>query len=72
MTAKRSFQTLLLAVTLGAMAGCGPTEDKTPGGVSPDEAKALDAAAEMLDKRPLPDLPEAAVQDQGAPAPTAS
>lgn len=62
---------LLIAALLGALAGCGSAEKK-PGGVTPDEAEALDAAAEMLDKRELPDLPEATVPAQDAPAPVAS
>lgn len=51
-----------------ALAGCGPADDSTVGGVSPSEAKALNEAAEMLDEQAansaarLPD-------DQPAPAP---
>lgn len=72
MSARRSIHVAICVAMLGAMAGCGPAEDKTPGGVSPDEAKALDAAAEMLDKRELPDLPEATAPAQEPPAPAAS
>lgn len=72
MSAKRTLHVSLMAAMLAAMASCGPAEDKTPGGVSPDEAEALDAAAEMLDKREMPELPEASVPAQDAPAPAAS
>ncbi|MCX7284576.1 MAG: hypothetical protein NTX28_11130 [Novosphingobium sp.] len=72
MSARRSLHAAICAAMLGVVAGCGQAEDKTPGGVTPDEAKALDAAAEMLDKRELPDLPEATVPAQAVPAPTAS
>lgn len=65
------FRPLLIAVLAGALAGCGSADEK-PGGVTRDEAEALDAAAEMLDKRELPDLPEATVPAQDAPAPAAS
>lgn len=64
-------RTLLIGVMLSVLAGCGSADEK-PGGVTRDEAAALDAAAEMLDKRELPDLPEAKVPAQGAPAPAAS
>lgn len=48
-----------IAVTL-SLAGCGPAEnDPGPGGVTVGEAKALDEAAEMLDKRnELPEISE--------------
>lgn len=65
------FRPLLIAVLAGTLAGCGSADEK-PGGVTRDEAAALDAAAEMLDKRDLPDLPEATVPAQGAPTPAAS
>lgn len=61
-----------LAVLLGLVTACGSTEDEKPGGVSRDDAKALDAAAAMLDERELPALPEATVPAQDAPAPSAS
>jgi hypothetical protein len=45
--------TTLLALLLAA---CGPAgNDPGPGGVTVDEAKALDEAAAMLDERRLPD-----------------
>lgn len=38
------------------LAGCGPNDtDPGPGGVAVGEARALDAAAEMLDEQRLPD-----------------
>lgn len=65
----RALSALALLLALGA---CGPSEEEKPGGVTQDEARALDAAAEMLDKRELPDLPEATVPAQDMPAPKAS
>jgi len=59
-------------VATAMISACGAKDEEKPGGVSKDEAAALDAAAEMLDKRPLPDLPEAAAPAQPAPAPSAS
>lgn len=63
---------LLAAALLCLVAGCGPGAAEKPGGVTRDEAAALDAAAEMLDQRELPDLPEATVPAQDVPAPAAS
>lgn len=63
---------MLGIVATAAISACGTKEEEKPGGVSKDEAAALDAAAEMLDKRSLPDLPEAAAPAQPAPAPSAS
>lgn len=57
-----------------AVAGCGNDAASAPGGVSPGEAKALDDAAAMLDKRQLPpealptDLPTASPPSGTAPA----
>lgn len=65
-------RTIAMAALLMALAACGSSEEEKPGGVTQDEAKALDAAAEMLDKRELPALPEATVPAQEAPAPSAS
>lgn len=43
----------LIALTL--LAGCGSApSDRTAGGVTPDEARALDDAAEMIEARRLP------------------
>jgi hypothetical protein len=63
---------ITMAALLMALAACGSSEEEKPGGVTQDEAKALDAAADMLDKRELPALPEATVPAQEAPAPSAS
>lgn len=65
-------RTIAMAALLMALAACGSSEEEKPGGVTQDEAKALDAAADMLDKRELPALPEATVPAQEAPAPSAS
>jgi hypothetical protein len=72
--ARHNLLTLPLILALSA---CGSGEPEKPGGVTQDEARALDAAAEMLDKRELPDLPEAttpeaAASDQAGPVPSAS
>lgn len=49
-------------VPLALLAACGPSEnDPGPGGVTVGEAKALDEAAEMLERR-----------DRPAPTPAAS
>lgn len=59
-----------LAVLL--LAGCGPNDtDPGPGGVTVGEARALDAAAEMLDEQQLPKEalpPEEAEEAEAAPA----
>ena len=45
----------LAFIPLALLAACGPAEnDPGPGGVTVGEAKALDDAAEMLEKRRLP------------------
>jgi len=49
---------LLPAALLG---GCQKDTDPGPGGVTVGEARALDAAAEMLEKRPAPPLADATV-----------
>ena len=52
----------LLALAVLATTGCSRTENEPgPGGVTVSEAKALDAAAEMLESR---DTPPEAGQDQ--------
>lgn len=61
---------LLLIVGLAA---CGPAgNDPGPGGVTVDEAKALDRAAEMLEERRLPEeaLSNPAVEGAAANAET--
>ncbi|MGV3513199.1 MAG: hypothetical protein ACO1OX_14455 [Novosphingobium sp.] len=68
----KTLRSLGLAALLSLVSSCGSTEEDKPGGVSLDDAKALDAAAEMLDARPLPALPEATVPAQDAPSPSAS
>ncbi|MFM6829283.1 MAG: hypothetical protein ACKOVA_02930 [Novosphingobium sp.] len=65
----RALAPLVLLFALGA---CNSSDEEKPGGVTQDEARALDAAAEMLDKRDLPALPEATVPAQEVPAPKAS
>lgn len=43
-----------IAVTF-ALSGCGPSENEPgPGGVTVSEARALDEAAEMIERRRLP------------------
>ncbi|MBF9150782.1 hypothetical protein [Novosphingobium jiangmenense] len=68
----RLIRTIAAAALLASLTGCGSGEEEKPGGVSQDDAKALDAAAEMLDARKQPALPEATVPAQEAPAPSAS
>ena len=53
------------------LAGCQKETDPGPGGVTVGEARALDEAAEMLEKRPAPPLAEATVPAATAPAETA-
>lgn len=65
----RTAPAFALAIILSA---CSVREEEKPGGVTQSEARALDAAAEMLDKRELPALPEADVPVQAAPTPSAS
>lgn len=65
----RAILILALAIVLSA---CSSAEEDKPGGVTQDEARALDAAAEMLDQRELPALPEATLSAQPAPAPSSS
>lgn len=55
---------LAAAVLLPAalcLAGCQKDTDPGPGGVTVGEARALDEAAEMLQKRPAPPLMDATV-----------
>ena len=70
----------IIAAALICLSACGPAgNDSGPGGVTVDEAKALDEAAEMLEQRRLPDeaLSNPAVESEGnsretpAPAPSA-
>ncbi|MDP5104331.1 MAG: hypothetical protein NWP98_10435 [Erythrobacter sp.] len=62
---------LLIAASLVlTLAACGEERARAPGTVSEGEAKALDAAAAMLDQRRLPPeaLPPESAQPQPAPA----
>lgn len=55
------------------LAGCQQDSDPGPGGVTRGEAKALDEAAEMLEKRPAPPLVDATVPaDAMQPEPQAN
>lgn len=57
---------LILPVLL---AGCGPADnDPGPGGVTVGEARALDEAAEMLEKRRLPEAAFTTPAPSGAPS----
>jgi len=58
--------TAALALTF-ALAACGDERVDKPGGVSSDEAKALEDAASMLDERKLP--PETLPTDAPSAAP---
>lgn len=50
-----------LALLMLFVAGCSSDNDPGPGGVTKGEAKQLDAAAAMLEKRPAPPLVDATV-----------
>lgn len=60
-----SMQTVIAAALLLPAAlclgGCQKDTDPGPGGVTVGEARALDEAAEMLEKRPAPPLVDATV-----------
>lgn len=63
----------LFAAALICLSSCSPAgNDSGPGGVTVDEARALDEAAEMLEQRRLPDeaLSNPAVEGAGANAET--
>ena len=71
MTRAASLMPALLPALL--LAACGPAgNDPGPGGVTVDEAKALDQAAEMLEERRLPAeaLSNPAVEGEGDSAET--
>lgn len=58
---------IILVPLLVLLTACEPAgNDPGPGGVTVDEAKALDEAAEMLEQRRLPDeaLPEGTVEEE--------
>jgi hypothetical protein len=61
----------LMALCLPALlAGCSSDSDPGSGGVTKGEARQLDAAAAMLDKRPAPPRVDATIPaDQGADQP---
>ena len=64
-------RSLALLVPLAALAACEPAGNEPgPGGVTVDEARALDEAAEMLEARRLPE--EALPDAEGAPEETDS
>jgi hypothetical protein len=50
-----------ILLVLCALTGCSSDSDPGPGGVTKGEAKQLDAAAAMLDKRPAAPLVDATV-----------
>lgn len=61
---------LVAIMGLALLAACGKSDsDPGPGGVTVGEAKALDDAAEMIEKRALP---SGALQASDAPVPAAS
>ncbi len=51
----------LAPVLMVMLAGCSSDSDPGPGGVTKGEARQLDAAAQMLEKRPAPPLVDATV-----------
>jgi len=53
------------------LAGCQKDTDPGPGGVTVGEARALDEAAAMLEKRPAPPLADATVPADLATVPAA-
>ncbi|MFN3553997.1 MAG: hypothetical protein ACK4UL_12895 [Novosphingobium meiothermophilum] len=60
----------LCAGLVVAVSACGSGTEEKPGGVTRDEAAALDAAAEMLDERELPARPQPS--DAAPPVPQPS
>lgn len=68
-------RTRLLLPLLLVLASCSNADDgRTAGGVSEDEAKALDEAAEMIEAQRPPAVPETGaqkVQPAAQPAPAA-
>jgi hypothetical protein len=63
---------LLLLPAALLIAGCQKDTDPGPGGVTVGEARALDEAAEMLEKRPAPPLADATVPADLATVPAAT
>ena len=68
--AVRMGRSTALVLALSTLAACGAADnDPGPGGVTVGEAKALDAAAAMLDARRAPeDLVEASGEPAGQPS----
>jgi hypothetical protein len=62
---RRAAPVLVMLAASVLLAACSDGGAEAPGGVSEGEAKALDEAAEMLDKRSLP--PEALPPEAGPP-----
>lgn len=60
----------LCATLMMAVSACGSESEDRPGGVTKEEAAALDAAARMLEERDLP--PELLSTDTAVPAPQPS
>ena len=61
-------RTALPLIALLALAACGKSDNAPgPGGVTQGEAKALDEAAEMIEKRGMPS--DAVPPPAGAPTP---
>ena len=67
---RRAAGALLLLPAALLLASCQKDTDPGPGGVTVGEARALDEAAEMLEKRPAPPLGdmEAPTEPGSAPA----
>lgn len=69
---RRAIGALLLLPAAFLLASCQKHTDPGPGGVTVGEARALDEAAEMLEKRPAPPLADATVPAELATVPTAA
>ncbi|MFN3468844.1 MAG: hypothetical protein ACK4Z7_04015 [Novosphingobium sp.] len=67
---RRALLPALCAGLAMALSACGSGSEEKPGGVTKDEAAALDAAAEMLDERDLRSGPQPS--DAAAPLPQPS
>lgn len=71
----RPARTFAASLLLALATACGPGENEPgPGGVTVDEAQALDEAAAMLEERKLPPevLDAAPVGEQGNESPAAA
>lgn len=58
---RAAFAAAALLPAAFCLGGCQQDTDPGPGGVTVGEARALDEAAEMLEKRPAPPLVDATV-----------